>query len=231
MLRQTIDEIITAYKSQGWISEPEAKRLLALSDIPVPRYFWARTATDARRYAAALGYPLVAKVVSGEIVHKSDSGGVAVGIASPEELEAIFQRFSALPGFDGILVEEMLGGLELIIGAKIDYQFGPVILLGMGGTKAEIYHDVVLRMAPLDGVCIGTMIKALRAHRLLTGYRGEKPINLDALSRLMMLFSGFVMEMEPHIESIDLNPVFCNEDRCVVADARIMLSPAGRGAD
>lgn len=230
MLKKAIEEIVAAHKSQGWIMEPEAKRLLSLAKLPVPHHFWAHTLAAALSYAAEIGYPVVAKVVSPEIVHKSDSGGVAVGIADPEELEAVFHRFSALPGFAGVLVEEMVAGLELIIGAKIDYQFGPVILLGMGGTKAEIYHDVVLRMAPLDDVCIVSMVKALRANRLLTGYRGDKPVDLAALSRLMLLFSGLVMEMEEYIESVDLNPVLCNSENCVVADARIMLRPQERGA-
>ena len=225
MLTPAVEQILTKSKSQGWVLEPEAKRLLSLAGLPVPRYFWAKTTAEAGRFAAEIGFPVVAKVVSAEIVHKSDQGGVVVGIANPGQLADVFDRFSRLPGFAGMLVEEMISGLELIIGAKIDFQFGPVILLGMGGTRAEIYKDVALRMAPLNEACIGTMIKTLRAHRLLEGYRGEAPINLEALSRLMMLFSQLVMDLvEERIESIDLNPVMCSSERCVIADARIMLT-------
>ncbi|MDP2267984.1 MAG: acetate--CoA ligase family protein [Deltaproteobacteria bacterium] len=223
MLTPTAEKIMTTSKTQGWVLEPEAKRLLSLAGLPVPRYLWAKTAAEAEIFAGEIGFPVVAKIVSAEIVHKSDQGGVVVGIANAGQLAEVFARFSRLPGFAGVLVEEMITGLELIVGAKIDFQFGPVILLGMGGTRAEIYRDVTLRMAPLNEVCIGTMIKTLRAYRLLEGYRGEAPINLEALSRLMILFSQLVMDMEERIESIDLNPVLCSSERCVIADARIML--------
>jgi hypothetical protein len=223
MLTTAMDEILTKSKSQGWVLEPEAKRLLSLAGLPLPRYLWAKTAAEAVLFAGEIGFPVVAKVVSAEIVHKSDQGGVAVGIADAGQMADVFERFSRLPGFAGVLVEEMISGQELIIGAKIDFQFGPVILLGMGGTRAEIYRDVALRMAPLNETCIGPMIKTLRAHRLLEGYRGEAPINLEELSRLMLLFSQLVMDMEEQIESIDLNPVLCSSERCVIADARIML--------
>lgn len=223
MLTTAAEEILLAYQSQGWVLEPETKRLLSLAGLPVPRYVWAKTAAEAGLFASKIGFPVVAKVVSAAIVHKSDQGGVVVGIANPEQLAEVFARFALLPGFAGVLVEEMITGLELIIGAKIDWQFGPVILLGMGGTRAEIYKDVTLRMAPLNEVCIGTMIKTLRAHRLLEGYRGEAPINLEALTRLMVQFSQLVMDLEERIDSIDLNPVLCDSKRCVIADARIML--------
>jgi acetate---CoA ligase (ADP-forming) subunit beta len=223
MLTTAADEILTTSKSQGWVLEPEAKRLFSLAGLPVPRYLWAKTAAEAGSFAAEIGFPVVAKVVSAEILHKSDQGGVVVGIADTGQLTDVFDRFSLFPGFAGMLVEEMLMGLELIIGAKMDWQFGPVILLGIGGTRAEIYKDVALRMAPLNEACIATMIKTLRAHRLLEGYRGQPPINLEALTLLMMLFSQLVMDLEGRITSIDLNPVLCSSERCVIADARIML--------
>ena len=118
----------------------------------------------------------------------------------------------------------MDSGTELIVGAKIDYQFGPVILLGIGGTGVEIYQDTTLRMAPLNQQDVDYLINGLKAGQLLKGYRGSEPINLPALGSLIMTFSALVMEIENWIESIDLNPVMCNAKRCVVADARIMLS-------
>jgi hypothetical protein len=122
-----------------------------------------------------------------------------------------------------MLVEESLSGFELIVGAKKDYQFGPVILLGIGGTGVEIYRDAVLRMAPLKSTDIESMITGLRAHQLLEGYRGAEPVNLKALKHLLALFSNLVITVEDYFESIDLNPVMCNSQKCVVADARIML--------
>ena len=223
MLAAGAEEILATYQSQGWVLEPEAKRLFSLVGLPVPRYCWAKTAAEAVLFAAEIGFPVVAKVVSPALLHKSDQGGVALGVADSGQLAELFDRFKRFPDFAGMLVEEMLTGLELIIGAKIDWQFGPVILLGMGGTRAEIYKDVALRMAPLSEACIGTMIRKLRAHQLLEGYRGEAPVNLEALTQLMVLFSQLVMDLEEHIASIDLNPVLCNSKRCVIADARIML--------
>ena len=121
-------------------------------------------------------------------------------------------------------VEEQLSGIELIVGSKVDYQFGPVILLGMGGTSVEIYGDTTLRMAPLDEDDPPRMVEALKAHPLLEGYRGASPVDLAALGRLLMALSDLGLEIESVIDSIDLNPVICFEDKCMVADARIVLN-------
>lgn len=223
MLNKQIKEILTLSVKTGWVLEPDAKRLLALSGMEVPKYFWAKTVDEALQFAHKVGYPAVAKVISPQTIHKSDVGGVVTGIADPRALTATFKRFKSIKGFSGMLVEESLSGFELIVGAKRDYQFGPVILLGIGGTGVEIYRDTVLRMAPLKPTDIESMIKGLKAHQLLEGYRGVKPVNLKALKRLLTLFSDLVMEVEDYFESIDLNPVMCNPQKCVVADARIML--------
>ncbi len=215
--------ILESSRGAGWVLEPEAKRLLALAGLQVPRFRWVRTLEEARRSAAEIGYPVVAKVVSPEIVHKSDSGGVVAGIPGEAALTRSFERLSGLKGFDGLLVEEMLSGLELIVGAKIDYQFGPVVLLGMGGTAVEIYRDTALRMAPLGRRDAESMMKALKARSLLDGYRGSEPVDPQALTRLLTRFSELVMELAEEIDSMDLNPVICSGERCVVADARIML--------
>jgi acetate---CoA ligase (ADP-forming) subunit beta len=223
MIKKEVQDILSAYEGQGWVSEPAAKQLLASAGLPVTRSLWTKTVDDAIGFAGEIGYPVVAKVVSPEIVHKSDQGGVVVGIANAGELAAAFDRFRRFSGFAGVLVEEMLSGLELIVGAIIDFQFGPVILLGIGGTRAEIYRDTVLRMAPLDEAGVGAMVKGLRAHSLLEGYRGGDAINLPELTGLIMGFSRLVMEIEELIASVDLNPVICSSKTCIIADARIML--------
>ena len=117
----------------------------------------------------------------------------------------------------------MVSGTEIIVGSKVDYQFGPVVLLGLGGTGVEIYRDISLRMAPLSGVDIQNMIRCLKAHRLLEGYRGSKPVHLSKLTELLLTLSGLAMELETLVESIDLNPVICSSTRCAIADARIIL--------
>jgi acetate---CoA ligase (ADP-forming) subunit beta len=224
MLIGEIREILSASKDRGWVLEPEAKRLFALLGMDTPRFAWASRIEEVTRFADEIGYPVVCKVVSPRVIHKSDEGGVAIGIENSGELIKTFERFSRIDGFSGVLVEEMLEGIELIVGAKIDYQFGPVILLGIGGTGVEIYQDVTLKMAPLGETDIESMTRCLKAHRLLEGYRGSEPIHFKELTRLLLAFSDLVMDLAGEIESIDLNPVICSSARCVVADARILLS-------
>jgi len=228
MLTREMRDILSASKDPGWVLEPEAKRLFALAGIDIPRFTWAARIEEAIRFAEEIGYPVVGKVVSPKVIHKSDVGGVTVGVNSREKLSEIFYRFSRIDGFAGMLVEEMLEGMELIVGAKVDYQFGPVILLGIGGTGVEIYQDVTLKMAPLDEPDIESMTRCLKAHRLLEGYRGSEPINLKELTVLLLSFSSLVMDLGDEIESIDLNPIICSSARCVIADARIMLSRSSR---
>jgi len=223
MLTTEMKNILLTSKETGWILEPEAKRLLSSAGIDVPRFHWTTEIEEAIRFAEEIGYPVVGKVVSPKVIHKSEKNGVEVGIDNETKLKETFRRFSGIDGFTGILVEEMFSGLELIIGAKVDFQFGPVILLGMGGIWVEIYRDVILKMAPLDPKDIDSMMKCLKGRRLLEGYRGSEPVNLKELKRLLLTFSDLVMDIESLIDSIDLNPIICSATRCVVADARIML--------
>lgn len=218
-------DILSASRKTGWVVEPEAKKFFSLGGLSVPRFKTARQEEEAVRWAREIGYPVVAKAVSPRIVHKSEHGAVVVGIRGDEELRSAFQRLRKLPGFDCLLVEEMVSGVELIVGAKNDYQFGPVILLGLGGTGVEIYKDATLRMAPLKEKDVASMIKGLKAHALLEGHRGSEPVNLPDLTRLLLTFSDMAMELQEDVESIDLNPVKCSAQRCVIADARIILAP------
>jgi acyl-CoA synthetase (NDP forming) len=227
LLKKGIRDILSVSKDVGWVLEPQAKRLFSMAGLNVPRFTVSTTLEEAVRFAHKIGYPIVAKVVSPRIVHKSDSDGVTVGIDSDGGLTETFTRLSRIEGFAGVLVEEMMSGAELIVGAKIDYQFGPVILLGIGGTGVEIYRDITMRMAPLRERDVDSMVKGLKANQLLEGYRGSEPINLRELTRLLITFSHLVMDLEEFIDSIDLNPVFCSSSTCVVADARIILKEGG----
>ena len=223
MLTAEMSTILENARATGWIMEPDAKRLLAAAGVTVPDFSLATTPAEARAAADRIGYPVVAKVVSAAIVHKSDVGGVVVGIEDADHLNAVFNTFSALEGFAGLLVEELLPGTELIVGATVDYQFGPVILLGIGGTGVEIYQDTVIRMAPITENDVYAMVAGLKGADLLSGFRGEDPISMPELSRLMLAFSDLVVEFDDKIASVDLNPVKCTATRCVAADARIML--------
>jgi hypothetical protein len=224
MLKNEIKEILSASQDTGWVLEPQAKRLFSLAGLDVPQFTWATTIEEAIRFADGIGYPVVGKVVSPRVFHKTEHDGVALGIMSEIKLRETFNRFSQIEGFVGMLVEEMLTGIELIIGAKVDYQFGPVILLGVGGTLVEIYKDVTIRMAPLRQRDAESMIRALKAHRVLEGYRGSNPVNLNELTRVLLTFSGLAIDLEGMFETIDLNPVICSSTRCIVADARIILA-------
>jgi succinyl-CoA synthetase beta subunit len=224
MLTEDMRNIVDNARKAGWILEPDAKRLLSLAGLMVPDFKLADTAQAAAAAAEKIGYPVVVKVVSAKILHKSEVGGVVVGVQNESRLTDIYQKLSVLDGFAGLLVEEMLPGSELIVGAKVDFQFGPVILLGIGGTGVEIYQDTVIRMAPIEEKDVPAMIAGLKGVELLRGYRGAEPIDVASLARLMRDFSILVMDLENEIESIDLNPVKCTGSRCVVADARIMLN-------
>ena len=228
MLTKPVKDILTASKKYGWVLEPEAKRLLAEAGMNVPKFYWATRIADAVDYAKEIGYPVVAKVVSPQVVHKSDQKGVAVGIENATQLKRVYNRFSRLKGFAGMLVEETVKGIELIIGSKTDHQFGPVVLLGIGGTGVEIFQDISVRMAPLKEMDVASMVKGLKAHKLLEGYRGTAAVNLKKLTQTILVFSELVMALGEAVESIDLNPVMCTSKSCIVADARIMLKQASR---
>jgi len=223
VLTEEMREILSGAKGTGWVLEPQAKRLLSLAGLEVPRFFFAATVAEAVRFAKKIGYPLVGKVVSPKVIHKSEKKGVELGIDSDRKLRETFHRFSKIEGFVGMLAEEMVSGIELIVGAKNDYQFGPVVLFGIGGVWVEIYRDVVLRMAPLARKDIDSMVRCLKARPLLEGYRSSNPVNLVELNKLLITFSDLVLDLEPEMESIDLNPVICSSERCIVSDARIIL--------
>lgn len=223
MLTQEMVDILLSSDAAGWVMEPQAKQFLALGGIPVPRFLWTREREEAVAFARAIGYPVVVKVVSPKIVHKSDVGGVIVGISDDKALGAAFNRMKEIDGFSGIIVDEAVKGVELIVGAKIDEQFGPIVLLGIGGTTTEIYRDVGLGMAPLCELDVERMLEHLKAAPLLYGFRGSEPVDVEALKETVIRFSNLVMDLGNIIESIDLNPVICAANECVVADARIML--------
>lgn len=223
MLNNEIKSILEKSKKWGWVLEPDAKRIFSLSGFKTPKYVVVKKPDEAIAAASAIGYPVVAKIVSPDIIHKSDVHGVVVGVKDDEQIVSVLKKFRKLPGFEGMLIDEMVGGVELIIGAKNDEQFGPMILLGFGGVSVEIYKDVALRMAPLNKNHAESMLKELKAYPLLTGYRGSKPVSVAAVQKTLIRFSTLMMDMKDYFESVDLNPVMCDEKSCTVVDARIML--------
>lgn len=223
MLKKGVSDILNKSEKWGWVLEPDAQRIFSLSGFSTPAYDVAANPDEALRIARKIGYPVVAKIVSPAVIHKSDVKGVVVGIKDDQTLLAALARFQKIEGFIGMLIAEMVKGLELIIGAKNDHQFGPMILVGMGGVGVEIYKDVSLRMAPLKLRDADNMLEELTAKKLLTGYRGSEPINLPALKKTLVNFSKLMMYLQNRVESVDLNPVMCNATSCLVVDSRIML--------
>ncbi len=224
MLTDPVARILTAAQPAGWVLEPDAKQILDSAGIPTPRHTLATTKDEAILFAGKIGYPVVAKIVSPSVLHKTDQHGVILGIETDEALCTAFDRFYDFDSFQGMLVEEMVAGVELIVGAKIDDQFGPVILLGIGGIGVELYGDTSIRMAPVTESDVRSMVSQLRGRKLLQGFRGAAPVAMAPLTDLVVRFSELVMDLEKQITSIDLNPVMCTSKGCVVADARIILA-------
>ena len=224
MLKTAISETLNSATESGWVLEPDAKHLLRTAGLKVPAFKVCPEVSEAVAWAGKIGYPVVAKVVSPKAMHKSELKGVVVGIGDDDALREAYKHFRRIDGFCGMLVESIAAGVEVIVGAKIDYQFGPIILLGMGGTAVEIYQDTAIRMAPLIERDVWSMVGSLKARRLLEGYRGSEAVSMEALVETMLTFSDLVLTLGERFESIDLNPVMCSAEDCIVADARIVLA-------
>lgn len=219
------------------LTESEGYRLLEACGIPVPPHHLATSASDARAAAGRIGYPVVMKVISPDIIHKSDVGGVVTGIESPEEAEDAYRtilRDAAAHAPEatiaGIIVEkQMAAGLEVLIGGKTDPSFGKVITFGLGGKLVELLADVSIRVLPVTEDEIRAMIREVEGSRLIRGYRGEPPKDEEALVRIIAKVARVFVE-DPHIREFDLNPVILYEQGASVVDARIIVGDTTGGA-
>jgi acyl-CoA synthetase (NDP forming) len=213
------------------LNEIEAKALLAESGLPVAPAELARTAGEAARTAERIGFPAALKIVSPDIVHKSDVGGVKLGLTSPQEVVAAFEAVMesarvAAPAarLDGVAVQPMAraGGAEVIVGVSVDAQFGHVIMCGLGGVLVEVLQDVSFRLIPLQRRDARQMLSELRGRRLLEGMRGRPAVDMEALVELFLQVSGLI-ERRPDIRELDLNPVLAYPDGVLAVDARVLL--------
>lgn len=223
MLKTKISNIIDQSQGQGWVLEPDAKAIMAMSGLDVPKGIVTDSIAEAKQFLRESGAGTAIKAVSEKIIHKTEQKAVVTGVCDEQHLAEEMKRLLLLDGCEKVLVEEMVTGAEVIIGAKNDYQFGPVIVFGTGGTSVEIYNDTAIRMAPLKPGDVFSMVNSLKANRIILGYRGADGVNMEILTHLLVHFSHLVMDFENRIESIDLNPVMCTKNRCAIADARIML--------
>jgi acyl-CoA synthetase (NDP forming) len=224
--------IIEQARSQGrtLLTEIEAKEILAEAGIPITQTRLASTADEAVRMAEEIGFPVVLKIVSPEITHKSDVGGVRLNLQTPDQVREAFDAIMAAvrqarpdAAIQGVAVQKMARpGTEVIIGLTRDPQFGPVLMFGMGGVLVEVLQDVAFRVVPISGKDADQMIREIKAFPLLEGYRGQEPANLDALKGILLGVSSFV-EQHPEIKELDLNPVLAYHDGALAVDARIVV--------
>ncbi len=232
--RQRVHNIIDQARQAGRtiLTEYESKQILAAYDIPIIDTQLAQSANEAVGVAEAIGYPVVLKLNSETITHKTDVGGVRLDLANADEVryaygmieEAVHKKYSAAD-FLGVTVQPMLklnDGYELIIGSSPDPQFGPVLLFGAGGTLVEVFKDRVLGLPPLNSTLARRMIERTKIHTALCGVRGRDPVDLEGMEALMVRFSQLVVE-QPWIKEMDINPLFASADHLVALDARVLL--------
>jgi len=221
-----------------WLMEPEAKAVLAAYGIPVARTLAAETPQQAAAHAAELGGPVALKILSPDILHKSDIGGVALDLAGPTAVraaaEAMLERAQAAAPdarLRGFAVEPMVrwpGAHELIVGVTDDVQFGPVILFGHGGTAVEVIADEAVALPPLNMRLAHEVMSRTRIHRLLVGYRERPPAALDEIALALLKVAQLVTDFA-EIEELDINPLLAEESGVLALDARIRLDPKARG--
>lgn len=229
----SIASIIDRAKTEGRtiLSEVEAKEILEEAGIPTARARLARSKEEAVAVAQALGFPVVLKVVSPQITHKSDVGGVKLNLNSPDEVSAAFDEIVASARraaedatIEGVSVQQMARpGVEVIIGMTKDPQFGPVLMFGLGGVLVEVLKDVAFRIVPLTPRDARQMIREIKGFPILEGFRGQEPADLEALESILLRLSSFAEE-HPEIEEMDLNPIFTYSDGALAVDARIVVS-------
>jgi acyl-CoA synthetase (NDP forming) len=212
------------------LTEIKAKELLKEAGIPVIETKLARTKKEAISLSRIMGFPVVLKIASPEIIHKSDSGGVKlqltnvtqVGKAYSEIMSSIRQNLSRVR-IEGVSVQKMARpSVEVIVGMSQDAQFGPVLMFGLGGILVEVLKDVSFRMVPVTRRDANEMIREIKGYSLLQGYRGQESVDISSLEQIIVKVSGFV-EQSPQIKELDLNPIFAYKDGAVVVDARIIL--------
>lgn len=214
------------------LTEMESKAILKEFGIPVIEAKLAQNKTEAVKIGNEIGFPLVMKIASPDIIHKSDIGGVKLGINNVTSIKKSFDSIirSAREHFpdakiDGVTVQKMApSGIEIIIGISHDPQFGPVMMFGLGGIFVEVIEDVSFRILPLTPKDAKEMIKEIKGYQLLKGFRGSDPADIEFLERLLLDVSSFI-EDYPQIKELDLNPVFVYKKGGLVIDARIILEP------
>ncbi len=231
--RNRVEQIIQNSRKQGRVllTELESKQVLSLYGIPTVETRVAASEDEAAAVAAKLGFPIVLKVYSETITHKTDVGGVKLNLRDEAAVRAAYRAIESSVAekvgrdqFSGVTVQPMvkLDGYELILGSSVDLQFGPVLLFGSGGQLVEVYRDRALALPPLNTTLAQRMMEQTKVFTALKGVRGRKPVNLVALENLLVRFSQLVLEQR-WIAEIDINPLLASPDHLLALDARVVL--------
>jgi acetyltransferase len=229
-VREVIDGHLR--RRQAEVVEFEAQQVLRAYGLPTPETRLARTSAEAVAAAEEIGYPVVLKIASPDISHKTDVGGVAVNLRNAGEVEETFREITARAQrmrrdayIAGCLVQEMApaGVREVIIGFRRDEQFGPMLMFGLGGVYVEIMKDISFKLAPLSKQDAFEIVREIKSYMLLKGLKGEKAVNLAALERIIMVMSRLALDL-PEVLEAEFNPILVNSERAMVADVRMTLS-------
>ncbi|MGC9345444.1 MAG: acetate--CoA ligase alpha subunit [Candidatus Bathyarchaeales archaeon] len=220
-----------ATENREMLTEAEAKKLLEYYNIPVVKTLVAKTVDEAAILASQIGYPVVLKILSPQIVHKTDAGGVVLDITCEAELREAFDRimqrakeYNPNAEILGVTVQPMIKkqGYEVIIGAKTDPIFGPVILFGMGGIGVELFRDIAIGLPPLNQTLARRIMEETKVYQLLKGYRNVPPADIRLLEEVMVRFSQMLVDF-PQLKEVDINPLFIDEKEAFALDARIVI--------
>lgn len=214
------------------ITEDVSKSILKSYGVKVPPYALAKTAAEAVKASKKIGFPLVMKIVSPQILHKTDAGGVKVGVANAKEVKTVFnqilknvKKYDKKAEIKGVLLEKMVPkGVEMIVGLQVDPQFGPVIMAGLGGVMTEVFKDVAWRMLPITLSDAKSMIEELKSSKLFKGFRGSAPIDLNMLAQALVQIGKIGVDNASHVNSIDFNPIVVYPKSYFVVDAKIILA-------
>jgi acetyltransferase len=230
--REKVRQILDGLKKAGRATagDAEAREVLEAYGIPLPKTVLARNADEAVAAAEAMGYPVVLKIASPDILHKTDIGGVKVNLANANEVRdafdlILYRATRHMPGADiwGCQVQQMIkGGRETIIGVNRDPQFGPLLMFGLGGVYVEALKDVTFRVAPIDRREAREMLGEIRSYALLRGVRGEKPADLEAVADTVLRISQLVSDF-PEIVELDINPLLVFPKGVLGLDMRLAL--------
>jgi acyl-CoA synthetase (NDP forming) len=228
--------IQNALKEERPLLMNEAQQICNLHHIPTPRSDKASNVNEAVLKAKEIGFPVVLKIISPQILHKSDVGGVILNVRDEKELEVQYEKLLLEIGKRepsakvlGVLIEKMMPpSTEVIVGGIRDSQFGPSIMFGIGGIFAEIYDDVSFRVAPIDKIDASNLIHELKGYKILKGARGKPPADLDSITNILTNVSDLMMEHEA-INQLDLNPVIAYSDSACAVDSRIIIKQTGGG--